>query len=135
MGYDAKTRAGIVVLSNTFTGSGIDDIGMHLLDSHVPLLPAPKEHKEITVDPKIFDGYVGRYQLAPNFILTVTQEGDHLFTQATGQPRVEIFPESDRDYFLKVVDAQVTFVPDSQGRATELILHQGGQDHHAKRIE
>jgi hypothetical protein len=42
---------------------------------------------------------------------------------------------SDRDYFLKVVDAQVTFVTDEKGRALELILHQGGIDQHAKRIE
>lgn len=35
----------------------------------------------------------------------------------------------------KVVDAQVTFVTDSHGRATELILHQGGLDQHAKRLE
>ena len=67
--------------------------------------------------------------------MTVTREGDHLFMQATGQPTVQIFPESDRDYFLKVVDAQITFVTDSNGRATELILHQGGMDQHAKRIE
>jgi serine-type D-Ala-D-Ala carboxypeptidase/endopeptidase len=93
------------------------------------------ERKEIKVDPKLFDGYVGRYQLEPNFILTVTREGDHLFAQATGQPKAEIFPESEREYFLKVVDAQITFLPDSHGRATELILHQGGLDHHAKRIE
>jgi serine-type D-Ala-D-Ala carboxypeptidase/endopeptidase len=135
IGYDAKTRVGIVVLSNTFTGAGIDDIGMHLLDSHVPLLPAPKEHKEITVDPKIFDGYVGRYQLASNFILTVTREGDQLFTQATGQPKVQVFPESQRDFFLKVVDAQITFETDANGRATSLTLHQNGADIPAKRIE
>jgi hypothetical protein len=51
------------------------------------------------------------------------------------QPKLEVFPESDRDYFLKVVDAQITFVTDGQGRATELILHQGGRDQHAKRTE
>src|SRR5271157_1747071 len=135
IGYDAKTRVGIVVLSNTFTTSGIDDIGMHLLDSHVPLLPAPKEHKEITVDPKIFDGYVGRYQLAPNFILTVTREGDQLFTQATGQSKVQVFPESQRNFFLKVVDAQITFETDTNGRATSLTLHQNGANLPAKRIE
>ena len=101
IGYDAKTRVGVVVLSNTFTGAGVDDIGMHLLDSHVPLLPAPKEHKEITVDPKIFDGYVGRYQLAPNFILTITREGDQLFAQATGQPKVQVFPESRAGFLLQ----------------------------------
>jgi CubicO group peptidase (beta-lactamase class C family) len=98
-------------------------------------LPPAKEHKEVIVDPKLFDGYVRKYQLAPSFIMTVTREGDHLFMQATGQPRIQIFPESDRDYFLKVVDAQITFVIDSNGRATELILHQGGIDQHAKRIE
>ena len=135
IGYDAKTRVGVVVLSNTFTGAGVDDIGMHLLDSHVPLLPAPKEHKEITVDPKIFDGYVGQYQLAPNFILTVTREGDQLFAQATGQPKVQIYPESERDFFYKVVDAQITFETDASGRATSLTLHQNGANMPAKRIE
>jgi Domain of unknown function (DUF3471) len=78
---------------------------------------------------------VGRYELAPNFILTVTREGGHLFTQATGQPKVEIFPESDRDYFLKVVDAQITFETDSQSRVTGLILHQNGMNQPAKRIQ
>ena len=135
MGYDAKTRVGVVVLSNTFTAAGIDDIGMHLLDSQIPLLLAPKEHKEIAIDPKLFDGYVGQYQLAPNFILTVTREGDKLMTQATGQPKVQVFPESKREFFLKVVDAQITFETDANGRATGLVLHQNGANVSAKRVE
>jgi hypothetical protein len=135
IGYDAKTRVGIVVLSNTFTLAGIDDIGMHLLDSHAPLLPAPKEHKEITVDARIFDGYVGQYQLAPNFILTITREGDQLFAQATGQGKAQIYPESEREFFYKVVDAQITFETDAKKRATGLTLHQNGANMPAKRIE
>jgi serine-type D-Ala-D-Ala carboxypeptidase/endopeptidase len=87
------------------------------------------------IDPKVFDGYVGSYQLAPNFSITITREGDHLFEQTANQPRFEIFPESNKDYFLKVVDIQITFVTDGQGRATELILHHGGADQHAKRVE
>jgi hypothetical protein len=96
--------------------------------------PPPREHKEVAIDPKILDNYLGSYELAPNFILTVTREGDHLFTQATGQGKVEVFPESDHDFFLKVTDAQITFETDSQGKATALILHQGG-DHPARRIQ
>jgi CubicO group peptidase (beta-lactamase class C family) len=96
--------------------------------------PPPKEYKEVAIDPKILDNYVGSYQLAPNFILTVTREGDHLFTQATGQGKVEVFPESEHDFFLKVVDAQITFETDSQGKATGLVLHQGG-DHKAPRVQ
>jgi D-alanyl-D-alanine-carboxypeptidase/D-alanyl-D-alanine-endopeptidase len=83
----------------------------------------------------VLEGYLGNYELAPKFILTVTRQGDKLITQATGQPKVPIFAESNREFFAKVVDAQITFVTDAQGRATELILHQGGQDHHAKRYE
>jgi CubicO group peptidase (beta-lactamase class C family) len=98
-------------------------------------LPVPKEHKEVTVDPKLFEEYVGRYQLAPNFILTITHEGDKLFAQATGQPKFQMFPESEREFFLKVVDAQITFETDSSGRATSLTLHQNGADMPAKRIQ
>ena len=78
---------------------------------------------------------MGSYQLAPSFILTVTRQGDHLFVQATGQPNFEVFAEGDRDYFYKVVDAQITFVTNAEGRATGLILHQNGRDLPAKRRE
>jgi CubicO group peptidase (beta-lactamase class C family) len=94
-----------------------------------------KVHKEVQVDPKIFDAYLGSYQLNPNFSITISRDGDHLFAQASNQPKLEIFPEDDRDYFLKAVDAQITFVTDDRGHATELVLHQGGADQHAKRVE
>ena len=135
VGYLRKARVGVVVLSNTATEVGGDDIGFHLLDKALPLMPPPKEHKETTVDPTLFDGYVGRYRLAPNFILTVTREGNRLFAQATGQGMLEIFPEGERNYFYKVVDAQITFEPDERGRAVRLILHQHGRDMPAPRID
>ena len=135
VGFDPKSRVGVVALSNTSTTTGVDDIGRHLLDSTSPLAPAPKEHKQVAVDPKLFDGYVGRYELAPTFIITVTREGSQLFVQATGQPKFEVFPESDKDYFLKVVDAQITFETDSEGKVTELTLHQNGMNKTGKRIE
>ena len=97
-------------------------------------VPPAREHKEVAVDPKLFDAYVGIYQLTPNFQIAVTREGNHFFVQGSGQPKGEIFPEGERVFFFKVVDAQITFVNDSSGRATELILHQNGLDQHAKRL-
>ena len=135
VGFVPSTRVGVVVLSNTFTATGVDDIGMHLLDPHAPLMPPPKQHKEIAVDPKMFDAYVGQYQLAPNFILTVTREEDKLFVQATGQPKFQLFPESALEFFLKVVDAQITFETDDTGRAVSLVLHQNGKNVPGKRIQ
>jgi D-alanyl-D-alanine-carboxypeptidase/D-alanyl-D-alanine-endopeptidase len=135
MGFDPVARTGVVALSNTSTTIGVDDIAMHLLDAKAPLAPPAKQHTQVKVDPKIYDSYLGTYELAPSFIITITRDGDQLFEQATAQQKFEIFPESERDYFLKVVDAQITFVTDSTGRATELILHQNGRDVHGKRFE
>ena len=132
MGFDPKARVGVVVLSNAETNAGVDDIGRHLLDPSVALLPPPKEHKQVAVDSKLFDRYVGRYQRSPDFIITITREGDHLFAQATDQPKFEIFPEADRDYFLKGVDAQIAFITDNHDHTTELVLHQNGRDMHGK---
>jgi D-alanyl-D-alanine-carboxypeptidase/D-alanyl-D-alanine-endopeptidase len=135
MGFDPKTRTGVVVLSNAT--NDIDDIGLHLLDSHYPLakLTAPKEHHEAKVDPKIFDSYAGHYELQPGAIAEVKRQGDALFIQLTGQPQFQIFPESETDFFLKVVDAQVTFVKGADGKVTNFVLHQGGFDIPAKKTD
>ncbi|HSQ20402.1 MAG TPA: DUF3471 domain-containing protein, partial [Blastocatellia bacterium] len=95
------------------------------------VIPAPII--EVKVDPKIYDAYVGRYELAPNFVLAISKEGDRLMAQATGQPPFELFPSSETKFFLKAIDAQITFVKDEAGKVTHLILHQGG-DRQAKRI-
>jgi CubicO group peptidase (beta-lactamase class C family) len=93
--------------------------------------PAPIVAK---VDPKIYDAYVGEYQLAPNFILAVRREGDRLMTQATGQGEIEIFPESETKFFPKVMEANLTFVKDESGKVTHLILQQNGE-HKAMKIK
>jgi D-alanyl-D-alanine-carboxypeptidase/D-alanyl-D-alanine-endopeptidase len=135
IGFDPKNRTGVVVLSNTFTNAGVDDIGLHLLDPTFPLAQPPKQRQEVKVDAAVLDKYVGRYELAPNFVITVTREGDQLYAQATAQPRFELFAESPREFFLKVVDAQITFVVDESGRATSLVLHQNGGNAPGKRVE
>jgi CubicO group peptidase (beta-lactamase class C family) len=96
--------------------------------------PLPAERREVKVDPGIYDGYAGVYELAPGFLLTVTREGDHLMTQATGQPKVEVFPESESKFFLKVVDAQIEFQRGPDGKATGLTLYQGGRVVPAKKV-
>jgi D-alanyl-D-alanine-carboxypeptidase/D-alanyl-D-alanine-endopeptidase len=67
--------------------------------------------------------------------MSITREGDQLFLQATGQPRFPIFAETETRFFLKVVDAQITFEKDASGTVVELILHQNGIDQRAKRKE
>ena len=133
VGYSPKSRMGVVVLSNSLVPIG--DLALHVFDRGSPLMEEPKDRTEISANPKIYEGYVGRYQLAPKFILTVTATDGQLFTQATGQGKVPAFPESETEFFLKIVDAQITFHTDADGRATSLTLHQNGQHVPAKRLE
>ena len=58
--------------------------------------------------------------------LNVRHDGDKLRAQLTGQPSFQVFPESETNFFYRVVDAQLTFVKDSNGKVTELVLHQNG---------
>ncbi|HEY5073594.1 MAG TPA: serine hydrolase [Pyrinomonadaceae bacterium] len=135
IGFDPKARKGVVVLSNST--NDIDDIGRHLLESQYPLakVEAPKERKAIKLEAKILDAYVGDYQLAPNFVITISREGDQFFAQATGQGKLELFAETETDFFFKVVDAQVTFVKGDKGQVTSMVLHQNGVDQRATKIK
>jgi serine-type D-Ala-D-Ala carboxypeptidase/endopeptidase len=132
--FDKARGTAVVVLFNS--AANIDDIGLHLLDVQFPLAaprPPAKPRTEITMEPAALEPYVGRYAIGPAFVMTITREGDHLFLQATGQSRYPIFAETDVRFFLKVVDAQLTFVKDASGKVTQLILHQNGIDQAAIR--
>jgi serine-type D-Ala-D-Ala carboxypeptidase/endopeptidase len=133
MGFDAKARVGVVVMTNVANGPGADDIGFHLLTGS-PLSVPPKDHHAIVVAPQALQPYAGRYQFAPNVFLTVTLADGQLSAQLTGQGAAAIFPESPTDFFYKIVDAQISFETGPDGRATGLILHQNGRNTPAKRI-
>lgn len=135
VGFDKKKGLGVVVLSNS--ANSIDDIGLHLLESSYPLakFEPPKERKAIQLDEKILEAYVGEYELAPSFNLTITREGNRLYAQATGQPRIELFAEAETKFYITVVDAQITFVKDEKGQVRELILHQNGQNVPGRKIK
>jgi len=84
--------------------------------------------KEIIVDEKILQSYIGKYELAPEFIITILKDGGQLKAQATGQGEFEIYPRSENVFYLKVVEAQVTFNIDEDGKVVSMTLQQGGQE-------
>ena len=127
-GYDPARRVGAVVLANST--ENIDDLGFHLLDPAIPLAPV---HTAVVLPEESLDEYVGRYPLTPAFVIAVTREGDRLMAQATGQPAFRIWPSARDEFFLKVVDAQISFTRGADGKVDGLILHQGGRDQRAER--
>ena len=133
IGYSPDSRVGVVVLSNSATLMGIEDIALHLLDQRYPL--KGRALPEVAVDPNLAARYVGSYQLSPNAVITITSEKDHFYAQLTSQPRFPIFAQSDHIYFYRVFDAQLTFETDKEGHCYAVILHYNGRHQTAPRIE
>jgi len=106
-----------------------------MIESATRIEKAVGGRKEVNLDATVLQRYVGVYELAPNFRLNVTLEEGKLMTQATGQPKVQIFPESESRFFLKVVDAQIEFIRDESGNAASLKLYQGGRITPARKLK
>jgi D-alanyl-D-alanine-carboxypeptidase/D-alanyl-D-alanine-endopeptidase len=127
-GFDPERRIGVVVLSNSTVS--VDDLGFHVLDSTMALL-APRIAVAIAADS--LEAYVGRYQLSPTFTIAITRDGGALFLQATGQDRFGLFASGRNEFFLRAVDAGISFERDGQDQVVALILHQNGANQRAAR--
>src|SRR6266705_510504 len=78
--------------------------------------------------------YVGVYELEPGLELDVTLQNGALHIRSSiGGAAVQLWPESNNDFFAKDVDAQVTFVRDASGAVSGLVLHQYGRDRPARK--
>lgn len=145
-----EQKMGIVIMTNSGNGEGIfkDLLETLLKNPFTPIewegytpydkLPARKllkQHTQVTVDAKVLDRYVGRYAIPPDILLTVRREGDHLSMQENDEPRQDLLPESETDFFSSTADDLYTFVCDKEGQAIAVILHTDGKNIRVKRID
>lgn len=93
------------------------------------------EQPAVTVDPKIFDTYVGEYEIVPGLVMRVFREGEKFMSQATGQSAFEIFAESETMFHPQAFNAKLTFVKDADGKVTTIRIDQNGRVTNGKRIK
>jgi hypothetical protein len=126
-GPDGKARA-VVLHQNgrDQTAPRVDPSVAQALDAKRAEQSAP--HAAIKIDPRLLDGYVGRYRNS-DMEITATREGGQLFVQTTGFGRFAVFPYTDHDFFATIAPIQISFVPDNNtGKATQLVRHKNGKD-------
>lgn len=119
-------RVTVIVLSNN--GRGSSGKISNVLSAIVFGAPyeIPKERKAVAVASSVLDKYVGQYRIQlPPTNFTITNENGKLMAQRDAEPKVEMFAESETDFFLKTEDIQFRFVKDTNGAVTGLIVHQG----------
>lgn len=135
VGMSIEKKRGVVVLTNSTTS--IDDIGLHLLNPDYSLNEPElqKERIEINLPEDQLQKLVGSYRLTRNFTIKFTVENGRLYGQGTDQPRFEVFAESPTQFFLKDVDAQVTFELDENDVGSRMTLHQNGRNQSGKKLK
>jgi len=120
---------GAVVMTNAQGGSRLaDELMRSIAVAYGWPDYQPVTRTAIKADPAVLSRLVGVYQLAPNFTLTFTLDGNQLYVQGTGQTKLETFPESPTKVFLKIVDAEGEFFADDKGQVQYLVWHQNGHD-------
>lgn len=108
---------------------------MRLLGMEPPSALPPRTRTSIELPSSALPQYVGVYQLSPGVEFHVTlEDGVLLIRSTTGGPAVRLWPENDTDFFVKEVDAQITFTREGSGAVNGLVLHQYGRDRPAKKI-
>ncbi len=130
-----EDKATVIVLSNNEQAPAsriARDLGAIIFGEKYEL---PAERAVAKVDPKVYDLYVGEYELSSVFKITVTKEDNRLYAQATNQPKLELFPTSETDFFLRVVKADIKFVKNELGQVIGLALFQNGQQAPGKKIK
>jgi CubicO group peptidase (beta-lactamase class C family) len=87
------------------------------------------------VDPGVYQGYAGAYQLKPGFELAVAVSDGALILLPTGQDApFELKPRSETEYVAGAVDAEVAFTRDEQGAVTGLVFTQNGREMTAPKL-
>jgi CubicO group peptidase (beta-lactamase class C family) len=124
-----KSGNGAVVMTSGDAGGLLGDEVMHSIAVEYGWPDyRPVVHAAVQVDPKILAQDVGSYELQKGFDLVVTLENGRLMTQATGQGKIPIYPESETKFFPTAMPAEIEFFKDDQGKVAYLILHQNGHE-------
>ncbi len=134
-GFQPEKKFGVVVLANTSTRFA-DQLGLKLLKlmggEEVEPLEVPAV---VALASEKLEPLVGKYKLTEALVANVTREGDRLFVQLTGQPKIGIYATSETNFYCRPVDAKFDFELDDSGQAARMMIHQNGLDLPATRVD
>ena len=123
--FDPSRHAAIIVLSNS--SQTVDDIGAHLFNPAVPIvMPARPPRTTVALPSAALDRVVGAYPLTPAMVLAMTREGDSLYVQATGQPRLRLVALAENHFIALAANAELVFDLSEPGAAKHVTLRQNG---------
>jgi hypothetical protein len=110
------------------------DIGWHLLNPRFKL-KSDSARQVAEIDHRVYDAYVGRYEITPQAAFVITRDGDHLFAKLADQRRWKFIQKSETKFFYTIVGC-ATDVRQRRGRRGESPrAAQNGIDQKAKKVK
>ncbi len=98
-----------------------------------PLEKAVK--KEVTLTAEQLKPLLGTYLLGPGASMEMSIADGKLYTQITGQPKLEVFAENETNFFLKEVKASLIFGKDEKDKIARVTIKQGDREITAIKIQ
>jgi len=133
-----KSQAGITgfpVTKNAIEPPSYTMIGRLLLNA-IPEPTKAELYKDVTVEDTILETYVGKFEVSPDFILTVIKNESQLILQTPGQDDIPIFPRSQIDFYINKSVYEFTFNNNEAGKVESMTMHpDGGDDVVCEKIE
>ncbi|HTD74113.1 MAG TPA: serine hydrolase [Steroidobacteraceae bacterium] len=124
MAGDLDAKVGVYFMSNSGAPAVIGEAALKLLRGE-DYTSAP-EPKIISLDPSLFDRYVGVYELSSDVAFTVSRDGNKLMLQQGDAPKKnELAATSPTSFVVKGQEFTVTFIAEPSGAITKLVLDTG----------
>jgi len=91
--------------------------------------------RAVELSSEALKAYTGEYVLSPRARFTIRRGESGLEARLTGQPFFPIFARGEDVFFFKVVDAELHFERNDEKQVDAVVLHQGGVEQRAERVD
>ena len=137
-----RQRLSVAVLSNL---AGVDAGALsrqvaeiYLEDQFALAAAGSKKNAEgssdTATDPSVYADYLGDYDLGPGMVMAISQDGDQLLANTSGQRQVNLIPLSADRYVVEGSQQQIQFGRDTEGMVAELRVEETGSSLTAPRL-
>lgn len=132
--YVGINSASIILSNKNINGSTVyrieSDINNILLGKDVEM---PKEKIAVKLDDEKIERLLGTYEIEPGLEIEVTREEAKIYAVLTGMEKMEIFPQSETEAFLRSMDLTVQFHIDENNKADSITIDLRGIIYNAVR--
>ncbi len=115
----------ILVLSNNRhpVGTEIIEYIKAIRNNEAYSLPLKRAVVQLS-DSKLLKEYAGTYKVSPDFNLEILTENDKLYAKM-GPNKMQLFPQSDNQFFMKNTDAAIRFLRNENGKVDKAMMLDG----------